>query len=164
MPNINRIYFPIFIYYNFSSKSNFTLKFLWWFAMLLKNLMRKWRKSIHEIPIHANFSYICAPNPVRRVDPSGLERFNARRSATGSRDNSKRFFDQSIIFIGRFLVRNSLVLTIIESKNLNGMRFRFSFPRFASKSTSFEKRGWSLLFGRVSCNSHCRKKFELWWY
>ena len=43
--------------------------------MLLKSLMQKnWQKPIHEVLIYANFSYICAPNPVRRRDHSRLER------------------------------------------------------------------------------------------
>ena len=44
--------------------------------MLLESLMqkKKRRKFIHEIPIHANFYYICAPKPVGRIEPSRLER------------------------------------------------------------------------------------------
>ena len=36
---------------------------------------KKIRKSIHEIPIYANFSYTCVPKHVGRTDSISLERF-----------------------------------------------------------------------------------------
>ena len=45
--------------------------------MLLKSLMQKGRKYIHEIPSYTEFSYIRAPKPVERIDPSRLERVQA---------------------------------------------------------------------------------------
>ena len=44
--------------------------------MLLKSLMQEMKKAIDEIPNHANFSYICVPKPVGRLDSSRLERVN----------------------------------------------------------------------------------------
>ena len=74
MPKIKKIYFYIFISYNFSSNSNFPWNLVWCFEMLLKSLMRKWKKSTMEILIYANFSYKYTPKPVGRIDPSRLER------------------------------------------------------------------------------------------
>ena len=36
------------------------------------------RKSIKEIPIYANFSYICVPKPVGHIDPSRFERVKSQ--------------------------------------------------------------------------------------
>ena len=39
-----------------------------------KLVCQKWRKSIHENPIYASFSYKNAPKHARRIDPSRFER------------------------------------------------------------------------------------------
>ena len=60
---------------------------MWCFAMLLKSLMQKVNEPNHEISIYANFSYVCAPKPAGRVDPSRLEGVKAYSSSIPVREN-----------------------------------------------------------------------------
>ena len=76
MQKMKKIFlFYFFLYCISSSISNFTLKF---FVVLCNNVekshAKKKKKIIHEIPIYANFSYVCAPKHVGRIDPSRFER------------------------------------------------------------------------------------------
>ena len=84
--NLRKSVFQYFSYYNFSSISNFILKFLRFFAMLMRSFVRKKKRRnyIQEILIYANFSYICAPKPVGCIDPSRFERVKAWCIIAGS--------------------------------------------------------------------------------
>ena len=95
MPKIKKNNFSHFIYYYFSFNSNFTLNFCELLCNAIEKVScKKCRKSIHEIQIYANFSYMCARKPMGRIDPSRLERlkWEAAACAFGMQTTPPQFF------------------------------------------------------------------------
>ena len=74
----------------------FTWIFVWYFATLLESIMQKMKKTFPCTLICANFSFIWAPKPAGRVDPSRFE--GLKHHLVGSQTENSTV---SVLFVSR---------------------------------------------------------------
>ena len=110
----------VFFFFSFSLIIIFILlrsltwNFMLCFAMLKRCLMQKMKKIYPCNTSHANFSFICAPKPVGRIDLSWIERVKLMCAAKEINDVDEKLLCRTLVFFKPNHNMNTVYLSCVR--------------------------------------------------